>query len=244
MGGFVGTLPFKGTLNNGLVAFYNLEEATGSAFDSGPYGLTLTRNNGVTSHASLNPSMGNAASFLEASIQYFSIVSNPKMQFSNAMSISMWINQTSKVGASLVGLAGKWSAISASTSEYQLGWLQTTDRLTFRVRTAAAVIATSSIGSIALNTWYHLVGTFDASGSVSKFYVNAGTPDVATPPIGLLTNSTQAFLIGINGAGSGIGGSSGWNGYIDAVGLWDRTLTPEEVSGLYCGGLGRQMPNL
>jgi Concanavalin A-like lectin/glucanases superfamily len=75
----------------------------------------------------------------------------------------------------------------------------------------------------AASGWHHIVATHD--GSTARLYVD-----------GVEVNSTAGDLGDPSGSsriGDYSGGSYNWPGYIDDVRIYDRTLTPEEIKGLY-----------
>jgi len=90
--------------------------------------------------------------------------------------------------------------------------------------------ATSGIGAMSLNTWYHVAGTFD-SDSVKVFIngIQQGSlalqgsmvPGIAYPiAIGRLSDQTQSQ-------------TRFWAGQIDEVRIWDRALTSSELLARY-----------
>lgn len=79
------------------------------------------------------------------------------------------------------------------------------------------------------NAWTHVVVTHN--GTV-KIYLN-GVLDLSTPA------TYTTFVLGTWGRDPW---GNNFTGKMDEYGVWDRILTPDEVSALYEGGLGRQYP--
>src|SRR5690242_13052659 len=85
----------SGSLANGLVAFWDLGEASGQRNDSHTNLLHLTDNNTVTSAAGL---VGTAAQFTAANTEYLSRVSESLLQTAggpnNSFTVAGWFNYT------------------------------------------------------------------------------------------------------------------------------------------------------
>lgn len=76
--------------------------------------------------------------------------------------------------------------------------------------------------ALTLNQWAHLVGTYD--GKYQRLYVN-GSQVAQQAQSSLIQQSTGVLRIGGNSLWSEF-----FNGYIDEVRIYNRALTPEEVS--------------
>lgn len=257
---FLYLLPFQNcygriqysSLNNGLVAFYNLEEASGTRADAGPYALNLTDNNSTLNQSSVNTQMGKAAAFVRTSNQYLS-VSSSKLSFSSAVTFVAWVNMASKPAGNTMGIAGKLTSTNAINLEYGFQYTQASDRFFFRTRVnSASVIATANtFGIPSTGTWYFLVGIFDGSISsgtnVVKMSVNNSAFDTANSTATPILNHTSAipFLIGSESNNTGAEVSSfAFDGATDGIGVWNRVLTAQEINELYQLGHGAQVPNL
>lgn len=85
-----------------------------------------------------------------------------------------------------------------------------------------------SVGSLTTGTWYHLVGTFDATSGVQKCYLD-----------GKLKNTTTGAALGSNISDVYLGKyTSGYqtNGQIDDVQIYNYALSADQVKLLYNGG--------
>ncbi|MDD4991036.1 MAG: GH116 family glycosyl hydrolase [Paludibacter sp.] len=81
--------------------------------------------------------------------------------------------------------------------------------------------AVAPVGSIVLNKWQHITGTYD--GSTIKFYVDGILK--ATTQVGALATSTGPLYIGETSAWGG----REFNGGIDEVQIWNKVLSDKEV---------------
>jgi len=97
--------------------------------------------------------------------------------------------------------------------------------------------------------WSHLVFVIDRSDNV-KIYRNGvvTTPTIVsgtnnlTPYISSNYNTSNPFRIGATTASNNTTAVNFFSGQIDAVGIWNRVLTPTEITELYNSGNGKQYP--
>lgn len=82
--------------------------------------------------------------------------------------------------------------------------------------------------TIALNQWYHICIVFDQVADTFSLYKN-GVYSFGGP-IGTIRPSSGYLTIGNNS-----NGIFGFDGSIDDIGIWNRALTPCEISQLYTG---------
>lgn len=228
-------------LNIGLNGYWHLEEASGSRADSSQLGLTLTDNNSTLNAAG---KILNAANFVRASNQYLTRPNETNLVFSGDQTIVAWVNLTSKQSNEV--FIGKGSgALLGATSEYVLKYTSGADRFNFSARfgTSPQAVA-NTFGSPTLGVWYFLCAIVDSANVTVKISVNNGAFDTAVSTSTRVTGSLQVMLgSGMNSTGTEVT-TSAVDGLIDAVGMWRRQLTAYEISRLYAGGLGRQIPNL
>jgi len=108
----------------------------------------------------------------------------------------------------------------------------TTDNTYFAISNSSGVGVNSQLGSaLTLNTWTHLVGTYD--GSNVRFYVNGHLEDT-NAQTGTLKVNTEDYYIGMNN----LYVPQSFIGRIDEVGVWEKALTQTEITALYNSGNG------
>jgi hypothetical protein len=86
--------------------------------------------------------------------------------------------------------------------------------------------AKSSGAGITINTWQHVAITYDRPNKQVTFYVNGSQKDVKTFPYnGQMVDSSKIIRIGAQGGGT----FDPFNGTIDEVRIWNRTLSSTEI---------------
>lgn len=209
------------TLNTGIVGFWTGDD---------------TPNDGVGSN---NGTLINGATYAAGKINNaFSLDGvNDYVQFNDTgwnltgdFSVSFWVKY-------IAGFSNN-APVSCYNDSNVKGWVFITisGKMQFGMGSGALVRATSTTTMVA-GTWYHVVGTRQGS-TEHKIYVNGiqeGVNVSATEP--LYTN--QKSLVG-----AAFGGGSTYylntKGYVDAVGIWNRLLTTDEIAELYNSGNGVQ----
>ena len=77
-------------------------------------------------------------------------------------------------------------------------------------------------------TWYHLAGTWN--GSKLQVYLNGVADDSTPPTLTSLHSGARSIRLGYDAA------SEDYNGTIDEVLIFDRALSPEQISAMYNNG--------
>lgn len=86
--------------------------------------------------------------------------------------------------------------------------------------------------------WHHFTAVSDAAGTAfgTALYID-GALDTVVPGQAALTANGVRMLIGENPEARG----REWNGLVDDLGIWNRVLTPKEISALYASGRGQPL---
>jgi hypothetical protein len=193
-----------------LLAFWKLDNLT----DSRGNRYTLTNNGGVQFVAG---KIGNCAEFNgtnELTNSSFTPVFNAAQDFS----ISFWANPTSNVLGTTVGGGGNGVFNIHNDSS---------GTLNFNNAQAGDVNVPNAF---TVGTWKHYVCI--KAGGRSKVYINGSEVYNQNSNVSY-TNTTTTISIGRYP-----GGTLPYQGYIDAVGIWQRALTLQEIQTLYNNGNG------
>ena len=207
------------------LGFWRLGDAAGSssALDASGNSLTGAVDPGV-SFRQPGAISGDTAATFPGSGPAIVVPASAVLDLANTVSVEAWVRPT---------LAGQNGGIYEKTVN---GWVNSQYMLfleagvaKFRVRTASGALLPVDGPVLALNTWSHLVGTFD--GSVLRLYVN-----------GVLAATSAAAGPLSSGSGPSFIGRLGQNlypfqGSIDEVAVFSGALSPDRVRAHYLGGV-------
>jgi large repetitive protein len=190
------------------------------ARDSSGNGNTGTLNSGV--------SWASGAAAFNSSSSGAIATSGTGVNTAASYTVSAWVNlaATPTTYTTVVGAPGAHdSAFYLQYSVSAGGWAF----VTTSADSTSEVQATShATGTPAANTWYHLVGVYDASLGTVQLYVNAAAATAVTQTSAW--NATQGLSIG------SAGGSNYVNGQVANVQVYPRALTQGDVTTLYGNG--------
>lgn len=78
--------------------------------------------------------------------------------------------------------------------------------------------------TLALDTWYYLVFTWESASSIGRTYVNGDQRASTAGTISAIANNTEILRISADA-----GGNEGVDGLLDEVKIWARELTADQV---------------
>ena len=220
-------------IGNGLKGYWRMEDTSGQVIDSSGNGNNLT-NHGASYGAP--GKLNNALSFAEG--DYLDGGGNMMNMGLDDMSISAWFKTTDNNGI----IVAK-SFYSAQDERYALYFGGGYFRAFIdyggekRVNTPASPYLD--------NQWHHAVVTYDRDG-LMKLYVDGGEKDSIdiSASDGIDFDKNNLFLIGRynDGSGNTVHPSAlKFSGSIDDVAIWNRVLTPAEITELYNAGNGKEV---
>ncbi len=214
-----------------VMSYYKLDEVSGSVLDA------MNRANGINGGATPN-------TFGKINTAYSFDGANDYINLTNAITpnrtitVNAWVYRNS---SSDLFILGKWlfSAPDANGRAYALS--MASNKAKFWISSDGTDANTSSVVStvsLALNQWYMVTGTFN--GTLMSIYVN-GVLNGTTAKVSNISNETLVpTFVGVQNGGATL--FSYWNGSIDEIGIWNRSLSSGEVLLLYNNGLGNPYP--
>jgi hypothetical protein len=213
-------------LTDSLVAYWSLDEASGTRVDATGRGNDLTP---VGTPGSAAGTVGSAVDL--SSGNSLSRASGADVSPGNVdFTLAFWVRFDAIPGAADV--LGKWAG--GGQLEYDVYLPGPFNHLQFICSTTGSdfpAVAAATFGLLSATTWYFVVAWHDAAANTLNIQVNNGAVDSAPHAGGVFQGST-ALLLG----GSNFGAPM--DGRLDEVALWHRVLTSDERTALYNGGAG------
>jgi hypothetical protein len=209
-----------------LVAYWKLEEASGTRVDShSTYDLTNDHNTVAQGTGIL----GNCADFEATNSEGLNTGSDfTVLGGGSALSMSLWIKpESDQTGFRLVA-----GVNDAGIETFQFWKNGTGNQYGFRLAgtTQGNInIAESVIGT---GSWKHVVCTWGSN--TMTLYVNNSSQGTASTTGTLRSTNPAPFALGWRPDNN----DGFFDGLIDEVGIWSRVLTSDEVSELYNAGAG------
>ena len=209
----------------GLVAWYDLEEASGTRSDA--HGtLDLTENGTISSGTG---QVGDAAKKTSTGTDSLYHVDDAAFDITGDMTIAGWINFTS--GGDNFVLAGKWLGTGNQRS-YILYKPAASTAMRFIASVDGSASSITLNGNSIANTWSFVVVKFVAGGT-STLYINNVSVDTGTAPSSIADTTSRFELFSFNA-----GSQSSRTGLIDSLGIWNRALETSEITTLWNSGSG------
>ena len=210
---------------DGCVASWHLDEGTGSIV----YDASGNNNDGTIYGGAtwVDGKFGKALS-CDGSDDYVEVPDSDSLDITNAITMECWVKLNE-----LASVKGPNHFIRKLPEVYSLRQEQTNDRVRFALTLNGTTVQFTSNTVLDIGKFYHVVATYDSE--LMKIYID-GTFDKDNSATGTIDVSTDPLRIGR-------GEPAGYlNGIIDEVRVYNRALTPEEISDLYAN-YGYTTPN-
>lgn len=236
--------------DSSLVGHWKLDELSGTnAVDSSGNSNTGT----LTNYSSPEPwsSSGQVNSSLnfDGSSNYVQIADSTSLDVTSNLTVAAWVKPDTCTpdpggGANMRSIMGKWQK-AGNNRAYILGMSRGTNcNLLFNISDdggwageAANGVVTTDI--LTVDTWAHVVATYDGSTNLASIYIN-GTLSASS-------TATDAASVNIynSSAPLRIGATQDWgdspkyfSGHIDDVRVYNRVLSTTEIDALHKMGIG------
>ena len=214
-------------LTSGLISHWKLEETgVSDRLDSvGTNHLTPT-----ATIAAATGKIGSGCDFERDDARKLEIVDNASLSLTGAMTIGCWLKAES-VGITAT-LMSKWFTTTSQRS--YLCRQMSTNVLQFFVSsngTTNTSIMATTLGAISAGTWYYFLAGYD----LTNIWIqpNGGTRDSTAFSAGIF-DGTAAFAIGYET-------TNFFDGVIDEVSIWNRSLSTAEGAQMWNGGYGLEL---
>jgi hypothetical protein len=215
----------RSSLMTGLLSWYRFSEPSGVRKNStNDTTFSLADNNTVA--RTHDGKIDDGAFFVDANNEYLDIASSSALTTSPAFTIASWIKFTSVSVAQVV-----FSVWDYGHRRYQISL--SSGVLYFNTSSNGSNSSSVNGGSLAADTWYHMVVSYD--GANRAVYINSVDVTAGVAAASIWGSSTSSFKIG--GAGQ-------FGGTLSETAFWSRGLTETERSRLYNKGAGISYPGL
>lgn len=217
----------NGSLSNGLVGYWKLNESSSTRADSSGNGYTLSDWNTVTASQG---KFGNAGQFTRANSESLYVADNANLSVTGDYTISGWFYQDSATTGDRCIIC-KGDVINNKREFYVIR--ATNGTLSFYLATDGSTMTNvnSSEFSNTASAWNFVVAWYDSKAKTINIQVNGGKVDSvafsATP-----YETDSQFMIGGGGNTAGTA-LSFFDGRIDDVRIYKRVLSNSERQALY-----------
>lgn len=159
------------------------------------------------------------------SVSCFSTADHAAFHNTGSQSIALWLKPSVVTQSSNARVFTKYDGTNIT---YFVAYDGTSGRMRYMVDTVARRVTALSTTLITdTSAWYFIAGTFD--GTTARIYINGAPQGTDTGSGGVKQNSTGfAAMANV--------GTAGARGTLDDVAIWDRVLTPTEITNLYTLG--------
>lgn len=223
-------------LFDGMGGFWNMDENS-PRLDFGTEANHLLDPVGVPQGSGVSVFTQHAAQFISNSGHYLYHPDDPTLEIGSGedFTLTAWVYMDTKEPIGTI--VSKWGSTLAHQS-YKLEYIGgSTERFRFSVGGASGVSSVDSddFGSPAKETWHFVQAWFDNTRNKINIRVDNGSPN-ARFHFQEINQGSGDFVVGANVDKNG----NFWNGRIDALGLWNKLLSTNELSTLYFSNAGRQ----
>jgi parallel beta-helix repeat protein len=175
---------------------------------------------------------GGAYNFTNGIQTEMQVKDDPTLDLTGGFSVELWASLKSFTTASLI------AKTNTTNENYHIEFNQTGHFIFRMLNTSDAVgkIVGSTSNATALNTWFHIVGVYDNNTKNISIYIN-GTKENEVPGYANITDTQTNTPVIIGAYFNGATTSLWWDGLIDEVRIYNRTLTAQQIAENYNNGL-------
>ncbi len=208
--------------DSNYLGVWHLDETSGQQYDSTINGNTAT-NVSVSTEGSAAGRIGGSDQFNSSHPDHVDL---PNIALSSAFTLEAWIYPTAYVDVARI-VAKAYSSNTAPWIDYSLNMdLASTQKIDVGFDNNGTGVGLASNGTIPLNQWTHVVGTYD--GSNLRLFLN-GTSDSSTAASGSVAAVSQTTEIGYNN----LYGPQSFTGQIDEVRISQTARSADWVAAEY-----------
>jgi hypothetical protein len=159
---------------------------------------------------------------------YVDCGSNNTLNFTSSFSVSFWMNNT--IGSTFEYFVNRWTYSTGNFRQWSFDNAGNANRVSFRISgngTDGGTTIISSTNSSYSSGWNHICGTWD--GLIMNLYINSVIVAGPTSVTAMVSTPGQKTFIG----GGNLGSTWPMSGNIAQVSIYNKALTPQEISQNY-----------
>jgi len=228
----------NGTVYGNTIALLHMDENSGTtAFDESRFAnngacMNMGGGTGATTCNWVSGVNGSGIRF-DGGDDYINLGNNPSLKPNGSVTFSAWAKYAS------IGGGGDNYVLSSGAQTSSTGvviMFHTGGQLYVAARTPVKGVSTSYFNAnLAPNQWYNIVGVYDDAAGTLKTYSNGVLLSMLNASNSSLTNAYPNLTIGA--PNNGVGSSTyAFNGTIDEVAIFNRTLSDADVLARYNAG--------
>lgn len=230
------------SLLTGLLAWYNLDEASGNRLDSSTAGRTLSETGSVSNVAGV---IGSAAYRDDGVVgNYLTRAYDAGLFCATQLSVSCFVRTTAadNVTRGVVGRHRPLADNNANTWILTRSSQTTEDRWQFRINGTGTGTTAAGSGST-IGVFSHVVfvwdGTQPTDATRLRCWINGTerTLTLVSTPTSMVDDTSSILLVHTRNTNLGA-----FRNAIDLLGMWSKPLTTTEIGMLYNGGAGLAYP--
>jgi|GEM_PF-1149083 len=217
--------------DNSLVSWWRMDDVNASG---DPTDYTGRNNGSLIGNALINASgkLGHATYF-DGTGDYVNVGQDSSLNFSEEVTISTWIKRPAITSNS--GLNAIVSRYDTDAAETNRGWYlaiydanaNAVYQPRFVLEDGSSTGAVQGTTTVDDNKWHHVVAVYN--GTTQTIYVDGGEDNSGTFSGDIFDRPDENVYIGARDDGT----EKFWKGYIDDVMIFNRSLSADEVLGLY-----------
>jgi len=210
-------------LSDNLVAYLKFDNQTANDY-------TTNGNNGTSTnvtYTTTNAKIGYSASFPSSGARYITVPSSASLSPTSAISIALWMKWSGNNDV----IISKYNGVNYP---FELKRDGSNSRI-YNINIGGTILSTSQLDFYPSDgAWHYVVCTYD--GTNLKIYVNGSEKGTVGKTGAIPTNSEQVKI------GDNRNNYGNYRGLMDEIAIWSRGLSSSEVTTLYNGGSGYEIP--
>lgn len=222
--------------SSNITSYFRLDEGSGAFTNDTINPIPFNQGNLTNSPAWITGKIGYGLNFTGSSSQYVLLGNNSIYNYIWNFSINMWFNATNSSTGYLIA---RDSGAADSNSKFRMAVGSdgcSANKVCWQVSTTAAFnnYADTTTDNIGDGRWHMITGTTNATHV--SLYLDGVLKSIAPMAAGTPAGGNTQTRIGARTNGVY------YTGGIDEVGLWNRTLSQQEISQIYNNGSGLSYP--